>query len=596
LNERASPEQARAELDGYYQAYLSDIGMKGNKRATAIALDPAARGLAGLRRQFSKPLLIVMTIVGLVLLIGCANVANLLLARASARRREIALRLAIGASRSRLVRQLFTEGLLLSTLAAGVGVLFARWGVAALVALFAGIRGRIVLEPQLDGDVMAFTAAVALATSLLFSIAPALYTTRADAAKPGGFAGAGVGGFRFRAGNLLVVIQIMLSAALLCVAALFLRSLHNLTHLDAGFQRESILTMQVDATLPKSAAKGSAAAEEETARIGRMWEDLLAPVRELSQVRAASASFLIPLNGRRLGLRMHVGGEPPRPEGEGVSMNAVSAGYFDAFGVALLAGRMFTLNDRGDSPRVAILNQAAARKAFADSNPLGRRVLFPGQVVSAEYEIVGVVGDTRNVDLRQQPGPMVYLPIEQALGPVSGVAIAIRGKDPAGLLSMVRRRIREIVPGGFITNVATVQQLVDESLLEERLLALLASLFGVLASLLAAIGLYGIVSFTVIRRTREIGVRIAMGAQRSGVVWLILRDTIGLTGIGIVLGLPLVFAAKKYIESELFGLKGEDPIAIASATILLASIALAAGIWPAWRAGRVDPMVSLRQE
>jgi ABC-type antimicrobial peptide transport system permease subunit len=191
---------------------------------------------------------------------------------------------------------------------------------------------------------------------------------------------------------------------------------------------------------------------------------------------------------------------------------------------------------------------------------------------------------------------MVYLPIEQALGPVSGVAIAIRGKDPAGLLSMVRRRMREIVPGGFITNVATVQQLVDESLLEERLLALLASLFGVLASLLAAIGLYGIVSFTVIRRAREIGVRIAMGAQRNGVVWLILRDTIGLTGIGIVLGLPLVFAAKKYIESELFGLKGEDPIAIASATILLASIALAAGIWPAWRAGRVDPMVSLRQE
>jgi predicted permease len=597
LKEGSSPDRARAELDGYYQAYLSDIGMKGDKHFSGIALVPAAKGLDALRRQFSKPLLIVMTIVGLVLLIGCANVANLLLARASARQREIALRLAIGASRSRLVRQLFTEGLLLSTLAAGVGVLFARWGIAALVALFAGIRGRIVLQPQLDGQVLAFTAAVALATSLLFSIAPALYTTRADAAKPGGFAGAGEGGFRFRAGNLLVVIQIMLSAALLCVAALFLRSLHNLTHLDAGFQRESVLTMQVDATLPGNASKGSAAVEEEYARTGRMWEDLLAPFRELSQVRAVSASFLIPLSGRRRGLRMHVSGEPLRPEGDrGVSMNEVSAGYFDTFGVALLAGRMFTLNDRGNSPRVAILNQTAAGRAFADSNPLGRRVVFPGQNVSAEYEIVGVVGDARYEDLRKQPGPMVYVPIEQAVGPLPGVAIAIRGKAAAGLLYMVRRRMREIVPGGFITNVATVQQLVDESLLEERLLSLLASLFGALASLLAAIGLYGIVSFTVIRRTREIGVRIAMGAQRGGVVWLILRDTIGLTGIGLMLGLPLVFAAKKYIESELFGLKGEDPIAIASAAILLTSIALAAGIWPALRASRLDPMVSLRQE
>ncbi len=284
LKDGVSPEQARAELDPRFQAYMSEIGMKGNAHFNGIALFPAAKGSDGLRQRFGKPLLIVMTIVGLVLLIGCANVANLLLARAGARRSEIALRLAIGASRSRLIRQLFTEGLLLSAIAAGVGVLFARSGVAALVALFSGIRGRIVLDPRFDGPVVAFISAAALATTLLFSIAPALYTTRADAAKPGGNAPAGLAGFRFCAGHLLVVIQIMLSAALLCTAALFLRSLHNLTAQDAGFQRESVLTMQVDATLPRSAHKPGAEADAEYGRIGRMWEDLLEPVRAFPQV------------------------------------------------------------------------------------------------------------------------------------------------------------------------------------------------------------------------------------------------------------------------------------------------------------------------
>jgi ABC-type antimicrobial peptide transport system permease subunit len=274
----------------------------------------------------------------------------------------------------------------------------------------------------------------------------------------------------------------------------------------------------------------------------------------------------------------------------------VSSGFFDAFGVALIGGRLFTPGDRAGSPRVAILNETLARAAFHDSSALGRRVTFPGQDVTAEYEIVGIVRDVRYASLRQEAKPIVYLPIEQGIGPLPGVAVTIRARDTAGVLLALRRRVREIVPGGFITNVATVRQLMDDSLLVERLLSILASLFGGLALLLAAVGLYGIVSFTVIRRTKEIGVRIAIGAQRGTVLWMILRNTAGLAAVGLALGIPVVFLAKKYIESELFGLHADDPLTIAGATLVLACVVLAAGIWPAWLASRLDPMISLRQE
>ena len=596
LKDGASPEQARSELDAGFQTYMGELGMKGREHFNGIALIPAAKGFDGLRQRFGKPLLIVMTIVGLVLLIGCANVANLLLARAGARRDEIALRLAIGASRSRLIRQLLTEGLLLSAIAAGVGVLFARWGVAALVALFSGVRGQIVLEPRFDGTVVAFISAAALATTLLFSIAPALYTTRANAARPGGRDPARLGGFRFGVGQALVVLQIMLSAVLLCGAALFLRSLHNLTHLDAGFQHESILTMRVDATLPRLTHKPSAAAEEEYGRVGRMWEELLVSVRALPQVKAVSASSMAPLSGRYRGLGMTISGEPPSAKPHGASLNDVSSGFFDTFGVALLAGRLFRPDDQASSPRVAILNETMAREAFHDSSPLGRHVTFPGQDVTAEYEIVGIVRDVRYDSLRKEAKPMVYLPIEQAIDPLPGITVTVRTTDATGVLTVLRRRTRDIVPGGFITNVATVRQLVYDSLLVERLLSILASLFGGLALLLAAVGLYGIVSFSVIRRTREIGVRIAIGAQRGTVLRMILRNTAGLAAVGLASGFPLIFLAKKYIDSELFGLHADDPLTIAGATLVLTCVVLAAGIWPAWRASRLDPMMSLRHE
>jgi MacB-like periplasmic core domain len=316
---------------------------------------------------------------------------------------------------------------------------------------------------------------------------------------------------------------VTLTVVLVCGAALFLRSLRNLTQLDAGFQREGVLTMHVAATLPKTAAKDKAA-EEEHARIGRMWNALLEPLHALPQVRTASVSTLSPMSGRRRGVLLDVSGAPPVAERDrGISINQVSAGYFETLGVKLSAGRLFTEADQANSPKVAILNETAARARFRDASPLGRRVTLPGQRITAEYEVVGIVKDTRYADLRKPAEPMVYLPLEQAIDPLSGVTVAIRARgDATGLPALVRRRAQETVPGGFLTDIATVQQQMDETLVEERMVSTLASLFGALALLLAAIGLYGVVSFSVIRRTREIGIRISIGAQQSSVLWLIL--------------------------------------------------------------------------
>jgi predicted permease len=601
LQDGAAVEPARADLDRLFQSYMEEVGSKGSRASryfSGIALVPASKGLAGLRRQFSRPLWIVMAIVGLVLLIGCANVANLLLARAGARRHEIGLRLAIGAGRGRIVRQLLTEGLLLAVAAAGVGLLFAWFGVALLVRLFAGVEGRIVLHPEFDWRVLAFTGAVAVLSAILFSVAPALHAARSAAAMPGGGGRGGVPQSQVTAGNALVVVQIVFSVVLLGGAALFLRTLENLNRLDAGFQPDGVLLLRAEATLRKNGPLEGKAAEEEHARLGRMWQDLLDPAGALPGVRAASVSTLSPLSRRDRGILIAVPGAPPRPEADrGIHINQVSAGYFAAFGVSAVSGRVFTPGDAANAPKVAILNESAARREFPGSDPLGRLITFPGQHVPGPYQVVGIVRDTRYENLRKAAEPMVYVPIEQAIELLSSVVVAVRSQGAAAAIqSAVRRRAQSIVPGGFVSVMGTLRQQVEESLIQERLLSILAALFGGLALLLAAIGLYGIMSFTVIRRMREIGIRIAVGARRGAVLWLVLRTALGLAALGLALGVPAVLIGRRYIESELFGLERGDPLAVGSAAALLLTVALAASVWPAWRASRVDPMVSLRQE
>lgn len=596
LKDGATPERAQTELDSMFQAYMDDIGEHGEMRTNYfdhIVLVPASKGLNELRHDFSKPLLTVMAIVGLVLLIGCANLANLLLARATARRNEISVRLAIGAGRGRLIRQMLTEGLLLVTLGAAAGLLLAQWGVKLLAGFFAGSRNHILLAPQFDWHVLGFTLAVSVLTGFLFSIAPALHAARADGGR------SVTSRSQVRLGRALVVVQVTLSLILLCGAALFVRSLYNLQTLNAGFSRSGVLTMQVDATLPPSPSHVEPReAVAEHARIARIWNGLLERVAALPGVKSASASTLSPLNGRDRGVLIAIAGESQLPEHDaGIHLNHVSLGYFDTLGIGLLAGRAFTPHDRAYAPRVAILNETAARFYFGGTNPLGRKISFPGQRVPGEYEVVGICRDARYQSLRKEPARLAYLPLEQAVDPIRGISLAIRtANSGAPAMAAVRKEVRDTVPGGFVSNVATIGQQVSASLAQERLVSTLAGFFGALALALTCIGLYGILSYAVLQRTREIGIRIALGAQRRSVIWLILHETVLLIAAGLALGIPAQRVAASYVASQLFGLKPSDPATISAAALILVVVAIVAGYLPARRASRVDPTEALRYE
>ena len=597
VRDGASVAQAQAELDATFNQYMKENGMARGGPINGVALVPANRGLNGLRRQFSEPLLILMAIVALVLLIGCANVANLLLARASARRAEISVRLAIGASRRRLIRQLLTEGVVLVALGSIAGLALAQFGVNALVNLFANGGAGILLEPRFDLRVLGFTGVVAVMTVLLFSIAPALHATRIDAAKTGATSLSRIRP-RIRLGQSLVILQVTLAVALLCGAALFLRTFYSLNTIDAGFQREHLLTMQVEATIPSLAPTATADDRRSGyAAIGAQWNDLAGRVANLKGVSSAAVGTLSPLTGRDRGVRLAIRGTTIAQPQRSIHLNQVSAGYFKTLGVPLVAGRLFTAQDRGGAARVAILNETAARSYFADARPLGHRISFSGQRVEDDYEIVGVVRDVRYASLRSPDERMIYIPIEQAIDPIATTMVHVRSEQRAAtLVPFVRDLAREVVPGGFVTRIAKMGERVERSLLRERLLSLLATLFGGLALALACIGLYGVAAFAVIRRTREIGIRIAVGAQHASVVWMVLRDILVLVASGVLLGAIVAIVGGRYLRSQLFGVTPGDPLATGAAIGLLLIVTFAAAYVPARRASRIDPVVALRYE
>jgi len=595
----ATVEQARADIESEWDAYLTEVGMPRDRRGyfSGIVLVPAAKGGNEIRRVYSEPLLIVMGIVGVVLLIGCANVANLLLARATARQNEIAVRLAIGATRGRLIRQLFTEGIVLVSLGAAAGLLFAQWGASFLVAVLAGPAGRIVLEPHFDLRVLAFTCGVSFATAVLFSLAPALRATRVDAAKPGSVARSTA---RNNLGKTLVVIQVMLSVLLLCGAALFVRTLYNLNGVTSGFDHGGILTMQVEATVPGRtvAPKTPAEVRADYARLGAMWRGFMERVNQVPGVSSAAAAGMSPLSGRMRGVKIAIDGPTPGPEKDrGIRINQVTDRFFETTGIRLLSGRTFTSGDRSGSLRVAIFNETAARAYFGAASPLGRKVNFPGQRVEDFFEIVGVVADARYEDLRTPDKPMVYVPLEQAIDPITGANVLVRGDgEVSRLLPSIRAAVAETVPGGFVSGVVTVEQQVNMSLVRERMLALLATFFAALALLLACVGLYGVIAYRVARRTREIGIRIAVGAKQQTVVWMMVRETLLLVAIGAALGTLSSLEVNRVLATQLFGVTPRDPVAIAVALSVLGCMTLVAGYLPARQASRIDPVTALRTE
>ena len=600
LSPDATVEQARADLESLWDTYLTEVGMPRDKRGsfTGIALVPAARGANELRRSYSEPLLIVMGIVGVVLLIGCANVANLLLARATARQNEIAVRLAIGASRGRLIRQLLTEGVVLVSLGAAAGLLFARWGTSFLVAMLAGPAELIVLEPHFDLRVLGFTAGVSVATALLFSLAPALRATHFDSAKPGGVDRSTP---QNRLGRALVVVQVTLSVLLLCGAALFVRTLNNLSRVAFGFDRGGILTMRVEATVPGRtvAPKTPAEFRADHARLGAIWHSFMERVHQVPGVSAAAvAADMSPLSRNIRGVRIAIDGPTPGPEkNRGIRMNQVTDRYFETTGIRLRAGRSFTPRDQSGSLRVAILNETAARAFFGTESPLGRKVNFPRQRVEDQFEIVGIVADAHYQDLRTPDEAMVYVPLEQAIDPITNAVVLVRGVgDVMRLVPAIRASVAETVPGGFVSGIATIEQQVEMSLVRERMLALLATFFAALALLLACIGLYGVMAYRVARRTREIGIRLAVGARPQSVVWMMVRETLLLVTIGAALGTLGSLGVNRFIAAQLFGVTPRDPTAIVVALSLLGCVTLIAGYVPARHASRIDPVKALRAE
>jgi putative ABC transport system permease protein len=586
-------EQARAELDTIFQSYMNETSImttEGRRDYRArIELPPASKGLDTLRRRFSRPLQALMAIVALVLLIACANVANLLLARATARRKEFAVRLAMGASRLRLVRQLLTESLLLVSLGGLLGLLIARWGSSFLAGFFATGPNRIFVDLPLDGRVMLFTFIVALFTGLIFGLAPALQATRVDPSPTLKDSAGTSTSARTHISKLLVIAQVAFSLLLLVGAGLFLRTLHNLKSIDAGFQTEGVLTMRINPL--ETAYQGS--------RLNNLWKEILNRVEKLPGVRTASLSTFSPLDGGYRENWAAVSGFTPRSElDKRIRVIQVSSGFFKTMGLVLRQGRVLTEDDNETAPRVALINEAAARFYFGERNPLGGQITpFYRPNADETFEIVGVVKDARYDSLREPDSRRVYLPLRQSFHRVEQLTLAVRTLgNPTALTNAIRNEIEAAGTDILLTNIMTLNEQVDQSLLQERLVSTLSLSFGLLALLLASIGLYGVISYDVARRTHEIGIRMPLGAQGGDVLRMVLRETMLLVVIGLVIGLAAALATTKLIESLLFGLKATDPLIFSLATLLFMTVAALSGWLPARRAARVDPMVALRHE
>ena len=549
-----------------------------------------ANGLSNVRRQYQQALLVLMVVTGLVLLIACANVANLLLARSAARQREIAIRMALGSGRGRLIRQLLTESLVLSLSGATLGILFAQWGTRLLVG-FLSVRGtQVYLNLNIDSRVLAFTASVAVLTGLMFGLAPAWRGTRVNPQSAMKANARGViEGSRFGLGKALVVLQVALSLVLVVGAGLMLTTFFKLETLDSGFEREHILLSSVDLR------NGHYPAE----RRGAVYREMLDHLRALPGVRLVSASAMTPISGGVWDQYVQIDGYVPKGrEDTDVNFNRVSEGFFETLGTPLIAGRDFNSNDTLESPIVALVNQTMTRRFFAGENPVGKRFRMEnGNKLGDPIEIVGVVKDAKYGSLREDAPPTAYLALSQTAKPDTSLTFEVRAAagTPTAQISAVKSAIAEVNRDVSLQFKSLAVQ-VDESLARERLLATLSGFFGALALLLAMIGLYGVMSYNVARRRNEIGIRMALGAGQSRVLRMVLREVAILIGIGLAIGLGAAIATTRFVESFLYGLKPNDPWTLSLAAAVLALVAALAGFLPARRASHLDPMTALREE
>jgi predicted permease len=588
-----TPVAAAAALNATFQQWVGqraeEIGDPDRRRLfqqQRLVLQPFGRGFSRLRERFVAPLYAVMAMMALVLIIACANTANLLLSRAAARQREIALRLSLGASRGRVVRQLFTESALLGILAGAGGLALAPFVGELLVRMAAGGPFSVAI----DGRVLAFTTAVSLAATVLFGLAPAFRTTRIDLATALRAGGRGAhAGARLNPARLLVISQVALSVVLVIVAGLFLRSLRNLGNVDLGLAREQLVSVAINPRLA-----GYAPAD-----LPQLHRRLIERAEALPGVRSAAVAMSGLITGSSNTSGLVISGYQPRADEKvDVQENRVGLHYFSTVGMRLVAGRDFDGRDGENAPRVAIVNQAFARRYFAGRPAVGQRIGYGSPEVglgTPAVQIVGVVSDARVSTAREPPAPMAYYPLAQ--GVVQAATLDVRTvADPANLAEQLRRAIAEMEPRLRIDGVSTLSARVSGSLDRERAIARLSSVLGLLALGLACFGLYGVMSYAVTLRTPELGVRMALGAAPSTVLWMVLRESLRLVLLGLAAGLPLALVASHLVSSQLFGVSPIDPVTLLVATAALLCVAAASAYVPAARASRVDPLVALRYE
>jgi putative ABC transport system permease protein len=550
---------------------------------------PAATGYSSVRRDYKAALYTLMVVVGVVLLIACANVANLLISRAAVRRKEIAIRMAIGAGRARLIRQLLTESLLLSSMGAFLGVLFAHWASRMLVQFLSTSSSAVVLDLSIDIRVLAFTTVVAVATGILFGLAPAWQGTRVDphSAMKANARGVVESHSRLSLGKMLVAAQVALSLVLLIGAGLMLKTLAKLATLDTGFEKNQVLLIRVDpryASVPLD-------------RRLPLYQELQQRLAAIPGVRSASFADITPVSGSDSNQIVHVDGYVPKSRKDMVVWtNSISAGFFATMETPFIAGRDFNQHDTLHAPLVAVINESMANKFFG--SPLaavGKTFRQGWNEISRPIEIVGVVKDTKYRSLREEGEAIAYYPLSQ-LPPMRWANFLLRSNGPAASLTPSVKAAVDEVNHNITLQFRTLALQLDESLGRERLLATLSGLFGALALALAVIGLYGVMSYNVARRRNEIGIRMALGAQQSRVLRMVLGEVAILIVAGLAVGLAGAIYGTRFLASFLYRVKPNDPATLVAACVILAAAAVVAGFLPARRAANLDPMTALREE
>ena len=557
--------------------------------AQTLIFKNGARGRPILENGAGQPLLTLMTMVGLVLLIACANVAALQIARGAAHQKEIALRLSLGASRWQLVRQLVVESWLLSLFGALLGLVIANWVSSGLVHFASDSEIADGLSSALSLPVLLFAAAVALVSGILFGVAPAIRATKVELVttlkEQSGGLGSGVTHAALRKG--LVVAQVAFTLLLVTVAGGFVRSLYNLEHVDLGLQPNNVLQFSVAPEL-------NGYSNDRSLDFFRRLEERVAAIPGVRSLSGVEESLMTDSDR---GANVTVEGEPADLAGtRHVMRNAIGGGHFSNLGIPFLLGREFTVQDGHTAPKVAVVNETFATTFFPNSNPLGRRMKFGAGTDPLDMEIVGVVKDSHHLDVKEHPKAFVYVPYTQEETAGELTYYVRTSQDPVSLATAVRKTVQDLDASLPIYDERTFTEQINRQLSQDRLVAILAALFGGLAALLAAIGIYGLLAYTVTQRTREIGVRMALGAGPQRVGNMILAEVAKLVGIGILIGLPLAYGLGKIVNSMLFGVKTFEAMAIAMALLTLGIVALAAGFIPVRRATRVDPMVALRYE